>query len=88
MVDLAGGGASLGDAVAPMPGVVEKVMVGDGETVAAGDALVVMIAMKMEYVIKAPRAGVVQKVNARVGDFVAKNTVLVHFEGEEGEGES
>ena len=82
------GSGSLGDAVAPMPGVIEKVNVSDGDAVKAGDPLVIMIAMKMEYVIKAPRAGVVQKVNARVGDFVAKNTVLVHFEGEEGgEGE-
>lgn len=40
-------GAS-GGAVAPMPGVVEKVFVSPGQTVAAGDPLVVMIAMKME----------------------------------------
>lgn len=40
-------GAS-GGAVAPMPGVVEKVFVSPGQTVEAGDPLVVMIAMKME----------------------------------------
>ena len=51
----AGGGGSLGDAVAPMPGVIEKVSVEDGAVVAAGDPLVVMIAMKMEYVIKVLR---------------------------------
>ena len=43
---------SLGDAVAPMPGVIEKVLVEDGSVVAAGDPLIIMIAMKMEYVIK------------------------------------
>ena len=48
----AGGGGSLGDAVAPMPGVIEKVAVEDGAVVGAGDPLVIMIAMKMEYVIK------------------------------------
>merc|ERR1719153_2016330 len=51
-----GGGGSLGDAVAPMPGVIEKVMVEDGSVVEAGDPLIIMIAMKMEYVIKAPKA--------------------------------
>ena len=48
----AGAGGGLGDTVAPMPGVIEKVMVEDGAVVEAGDPLIVMIAMKMEYVIK------------------------------------
>jgi 3-methylcrotonyl-CoA carboxylase alpha subunit len=73
------GGASLGDAVAPMPGVIEKVNVKDGDEVKAGDPLVIMIAMKMEYVIKAPKDGVVEKVANKVGDFVTKNTLLVKF---------
>ena len=63
----------LGDAVAPMPGVIEKVMVEAGSSVNAGEPLVVMIAMKMEYVIKAPKSGVISRVNNAVGDFVAKN---------------
>ena len=49
---LATGGISLGAAVAPMPGVIEKVLAEEGAAVQAGDPLVVMIAMKMEYVIK------------------------------------
>merc|ERR1719195_220529 len=79
----AGGGGSLGDAVAPMPGVIEKVSVEDGAVVAAGDPLVVMIAMKMEYVIKAPKAGTVKKVNTKLGDFVEKGKVLVSFAEDE-----
>merc|ERR1711973_593209 len=67
------GGGSLGDAVAPMPGVIEKVVV------QAGDPLIIMIAMKMEYVIKAPKAGSVKKVNSKLGDFVEKGKVLVSF---------
>lgn len=43
-----GAGVSLGAAVAPMPGVIEKISVKPGDTVQAGDPLVVMIAMKME----------------------------------------
>ena len=77
------GGASLGDAVAPMPGVIEKVVVEDGAVVQAGDPLIVMIAMKMEYVIKAPKAGTVKKVNSKLGDFVEKGKVLVSFEEDE-----
>jgi len=76
--NLAAGG--LGDAVAPMPGVIEKVMVEAGSKVEAGDPLMVMIAMKMEYVIKAPKSGVISKINNNVGDFVEKNKVLVAFE--------
>ena len=44
----AGGVAGAEDAVAPMPGVVEKVAVSPGMEVQKGDPLVVMIAMKME----------------------------------------
>lgn len=36
------------EAHAPMPGVIEKILVEPGQTVKQGDALVVMIAMKME----------------------------------------
>jgi len=43
-----GEGASLGDALAPMPGVIEKVSVTPGTSVEKGDPLIVMIAMKME----------------------------------------
>jgi len=81
--NMGGAGGGLGDTVAPMPGVIEKVMVEDGAVVEAGDPLVVMIAMKMEYVIKAPKAGTVKKVNTKLGDFVEKGKVLVSFAEEE-----
>lgn len=45
---VAGAAGAGGGAVAPMPGVVEKVMVEVGQTVEAGHPLVVIIAMKME----------------------------------------
>lgn len=75
-------GSSLSDggAVAPMPGIIEKILVQDGEQVVKGQPLLVMIAMKMEYVIRAPEAGVVKKVFYKVGDNVAKNAALVKFE--------
>ncbi|XP_076344067.1 methylcrotonoyl-CoA carboxylase 1 [Tachypleus tridentatus] len=75
-------GAGTQDAVSPMPGVVEKVYVNDGDTVQQGDPLVVIIAMKMEYVVKAPKNGKVEKVLFKAGDKVSKNSPLVHFEEE------
>ncbi len=51
----------------------------------AGDPLVVMIAMKMEYVIRSPKDGTVAKVLHNVGDFVAKDTPLVSFQEESAE---
>ena len=43
-----GGAAGSGDALAPMPGVIEKINCAAGDKVEAGDPLVIMIAMKME----------------------------------------
>lgn len=76
---------ATGGAIAPMPGVIEKVFVTPGQTVAAGDPLVVMIAMKMEYVIKAAGPGVVEKVLFGQGDNVAKNTPLIKMKETEAE---
>ena len=57
-------------------------MISPGDEVKAGHFLVVMIAMKMEYVIKAPSDGKVAGVPHGVGDFVQKGTQLVNFEEE------
>ncbi|KFM56616.1 Methylcrotonoyl-CoA carboxylase subunit alpha, mitochondrial, partial [Stegodyphus mimosarum] len=66
-------------AVAPMPGVIEKISVNVGDSVKKGDAIVVMIAMKMEYVIKAHCDGIVEKVFYKVGENVPKNSQLVQI---------
>ncbi|XP_046388913.1 methylcrotonoyl-CoA carboxylase subunit alpha, mitochondrial [Ischnura elegans] len=85
LAELSGESSSIssGAAVAPMPGVVEKVLVSDGDTVKAGDPLLVMIAMKMEHVIRAQGDGTVKKVMYKVGDNVKKNAVLVKFNEDE-----
>ncbi len=62
--------------VAPMPGSVVQVLVEAGATVAKGDPLVVVEAMKMEHVIRAPHDGVVERVDVVVGDVVADGTEL------------
>jgi len=45
---LGGSGSGVGDAIAPMPGVIDKVFVKAGDTVQEGQPMIVMIAMKME----------------------------------------
>lgn len=69
--------ASSNDAMSPMPGLVDKINVKVGDSVKKGDPLCVMIAMKMEYVIKASRDGVVKSVNCNVGQNVKKSTKLI-----------
>lgn len=63
--------------IAPMPGVIEKILVEEGDQVKQGQSLVIMIAMKMEYVIKANADAIVEKILYKVGDNVPKGTQLV-----------
>ncbi|XP_065530558.1 methylcrotonoyl-CoA carboxylase subunit alpha, mitochondrial isoform X3 [Lathamus discolor] len=72
-------------AVAPMTGTVEKVFVKAGDKVQTGDPLMVMIAMKMEHTIRAPKAGVVKKVNFQEGAQANRHAPLVEFMDEEAE---
>jgi acetyl/propionyl-CoA carboxylase alpha subunit len=65
---------------APMPGKVIAVKVAPGDTVGKGDELLVVEAMKMENAVRAPRAGRVKSVSARVGDMVSPGVVLVELE--------
>lgn len=65
--------------LAPMPGKIIKVMRESGSLVAAGDVIVVMEAMKMEYTLKAQVVGVVQEVTCTVGEQVVLGAVLVRL---------
>lgn len=69
-------------AVAPMPGVLDKLLVQKGDTVKQNDPLFVMIAMKMEHVVKASRDGKIAEVLFGVGNNVPKDAVVVKFEEE------
>ncbi|WP_214467131.1 ATP-binding protein [Microbacterium flavescens] len=62
---------------APMPGAVAAVHVTDGTTVAAGDRIVTIEAMKMEHPVVAPHAGTV-RLDVAVGDQVRRDQVLAH----------
>ncbi len=63
-----------------MTGVVASVPVKAGDAVPAGGTLVVVEAMKMQFVVRAPRAVVVKSVAAVAGKPVEIGAVLVEFE--------
>lgn len=65
---------------APIPGNVTEVFVTAGDEVKKGDALLVLEAMKMEYVIKAPEDGRVTGILYQKGDSVQERDRLVEFE--------
>ncbi|MEY4797117.1 MAG: acyl-CoA carboxylase alpha chain [Actinomycetota bacterium] len=60
--------AASGTITAPMQGTVIKLLVNVGQTVAPGDAVLVLEAMKMENQIQADKAGTVAKVNCKAGE--------------------
>ena len=68
--------AVAGGLTAPMPGKVVKVLVAEGQEVAANAALVVLEAMKMEHTVRASAAGTVRAIHVAVGDQVDTDRVL------------
>ncbi|HLJ50121.1 MAG TPA: biotin/lipoyl-containing protein [Bryobacteraceae bacterium] len=68
------------DVKAPMPGKVIRLLVKEGDTVEAGQGLVVVEAMKMQNEMKALRAGQVVRVAVKDGDTVAAGDVLVSLD--------
>ena len=59
-----------------MQGTIVKVAVADGDSVEAGDLVVVLEAMKMEQPINAHQSGTVAGLSAAVGDVVSSGTVI------------
>jgi biotin carboxyl carrier protein len=64
----------------PMPGKVVKVNVSEGDSVAKGQTVLILSAMKMESEYKSPVDGTVKKIAVREGDIVEGNQVLIEFE--------
>ena len=77
-----GASHSLGGLEAPMPGLVTRVMVAAGDQVEKGQALLVLEAMKMEHLIRSPRAGRIRSVTAKAGEMVNGGIPLVELEEE------
>jgi propionyl-CoA carboxylase alpha chain len=65
--------------LSPMPGLVVSIDVAPGQEVRSGEAVAIIEAMKMQNIIRAERDGVVKAVNAKAGDSVAADEVLVEF---------
>ena len=65
---------------APMPGLVVRVAVDEGAVVAAGDAIMIVEAMKMENELRAPAPAKVKRLLAAPGDAVSRGQLLAEFE--------
>jgi pyruvate carboxylase subunit B len=65
--------------MAPMPGLIVRVLVEEGAEVAAGQPLVVMEAMKMENELRSPAAGRIAKIRAVPGTAVDKGALLIEL---------
>ncbi len=69
----------VNDLKSPMPGLVIDIPVQEGQNVAAGEPLIILEAMKMENILKAPSNVTVKKVLVHKGKAVEKNEVLIQF---------
>ena len=65
--------------VCPMPGLVVSIAVKEGQEVKAGETIAVVEAMKMENVLRAEIDGTVKKINAKPGDSLAVDAVILEF---------
>jgi biotin carboxyl carrier protein len=65
---------------APMPGLVVRILVEPGQSVAAGEGVLVVEAMKMENELKAPADGIVARLDVVPGQAVEKGAVLAVLE--------
>jgi propionyl-CoA carboxylase alpha chain len=66
--------------IAPMPGLLTKLDVAIGDKVEPGQPVAVMEAMKMENILRAPKAATVKATPAKAGDSLAVDQIIVEFE--------
>ena len=74
------GGSGSGDVVVPMQGTIVKVLVEVGQEVEAGQAVVVLEAMKMENQIQAEKSGKVKEIKVKAGDTVGSGDIVAVIE--------
>jgi len=66
--------------ICPMPGLLVALHVAEGDKVEAGQPLAVVEAMKMENILRAEKSATVKKVNAKAGDSLAVDAVILELE--------
>jgi len=71
------GARGVSDVRSVMPGIVTRVLVEEGTSIAAGTPLFIVEAMKMENEVRSPAAGVVQKIHVVAGQTVGTGEVLL-----------
>jgi biotin carboxyl carrier protein len=67
---------------APIPGMITRVWVAAGQSVALGEPLMILEAMKMQNELRAPRAGIVTVLGVSEGQTVARGHILIEIEPE------
>lgn len=75
-----GFGSAENNISSPMPGKVVKILVAEGDEVQEGETAIIISAMKMESEYKAPKNGVVKKINVHEGDTIDGNQILIELD--------
>ncbi len=69
-----------GSLLSPMPGKIFKILLKEGDSVKAGDTILILEAMKMEHNIKANKDGVLTKILYKEGEQVTGNSLLCELD--------
>jgi glutaconyl-CoA/methylmalonyl-CoA decarboxylase subunit gamma len=70
----------LSKVVAPLPGIIIKILIKEGDTAKLGDTLFILEAMKMENNILAEKAGVIHALKVKEGDAVMQGDQILEIE--------
>jgi propionyl-CoA carboxylase alpha subunit len=79
LMPLKRGGDTGKQVLCPMPGLIKSIAVSEGQEVKAGETVAVVEAMKMENVLRAEIDGTVKKIQAKPGDSLAVDAVILEF---------
>ena len=66
--------------ICPMPGLLVKLHVGEGEEVQPGQPLATVEAMKMENILRAEKQGVIASLNAKEGESLAVDAIILELQ--------